>query len=288
MHSIQAVLAEQSFARARAPNTLRIYRRALKRLAAHGVERTDQATVTNVYAFVEARLAQVQPQSVLVECVALFAVLSHLERTGRFERAQLERLRRLRPDVERPALLSAPHLSRQEYSDLCVVAGKGTLSELTIIVATLSGLRASELARLAWTDVDYMARVIRVRWRPDSGRIKTGRERQVPLCSDLLEALLSHPAARMTSVCGEGLVLGCKTLSYSVLSRRLERVSAKPDAPKACLNLLRHTRASWWVQTGNSLELVSQWLGNSPEVAGRYYAGLRTGWNEAADRLPAA
>lgn len=277
------VLSEPSYARRLAPTSLRLYGRALLRFARRGVAHDHEATVEAVRAFVDARLAEVAPQSVLVEAIALYSVLAHLERTGRFPLPLLAQLRRLRPEVRAPQLLSAPWLTREAVRDLCVIAGLGTLTDLTLRVASLTGLRAGELGRLAWRDVDPGARSIVVRWT--AARIKTRRERRVPIVAELLEVLAQHPAARETRACGEGLVLGRgPTLEGPTIGQRMERLSALPDAQPVTLQLLRHTRASWWLQAGAPLVKVAAWLGHSPEVCARHYAGLVQGWDPDADR----
>lgn len=280
---IVEVLEERSFTRPRAPQTLRIYRRGVARLAACGLPlEVEAVTVEALRVAVERRLEEVQPQTAAVECLALYSVLSHLEETGRYDAATLRALRRLKPEAPRRELLTADWLTREEVEELAVAAREtSSLVELTVRVAALTGLRVSELARLRWADVDLSARTVAVRW-PSTGRIKTGRERLVPLVSDLLP-VLDSTAARWCRERGRGLVLGCgSSLSAGVLARRMRRLAARSGL-RGTLLLLRHSRASWWVQAGVPIAKVAKWLGNSPEIVARAYAGLSAGWDPSAD-----
>ena len=279
---IAEVLDEASFVRPRAQQTLRIYGRSLRRFAAAGLGEVDAVTVEALRVAIDRRLEEVQPQTAAVDCVALFAALAHLERTGRFALEQLRALRRLRPEVRLPELLSAEWLTRDQVDELAIAAREqSSLVELTVLVASLSGLRAGELARLAWRDVDVPARVLRVR-----GRTKTRRERVVPLCAPLVAVMREHPGACFTRDNGAGLLLGCgRTLSAGVVSRRCLRLAQRTGL-RCSLLLLRHTRASWWVQEGVPLVKVAAWLGNSPEVVARHYAGLLAGYDPDVERGP--
>lgn len=122
--------------------------------------------------------------------------------------------------------------------------------------------------------IDYLY----VRSRP-GGRTKTGRSRVVPLATELLGPLAA--AKRDPS----GFVLGAQRITVRAMLKRVARIGKRAGIP-ANLLLLRHTRASWWVQAGVSIAKVAKWLGHSVKICEMHYAGLRDGWDPDADRIP--
>ena len=257
---------EHQFRGPRSPITLFNYEVALARWAAGGVRAVADVSVATAQAFVERRLATIAVQSVATEYAALLAVLSHLECTGRFAAAALGELRRCAPRPPRRQQFSAPFLTREQFELYCAGAPAGTA--WLVRLACYTGLRASELTRLEWCDVDVQGRILLV------GRGKTGA-RRVPLCAPAIALL--RPLA-----CGGpvGPVLG------GVCSRTAQervREGRTPESPRVTLTLCRHTRASWWVQSGVPLAKVAKWLGHSIEVCARFYAGLADAYDPAAE-----
>jgi integrase len=56
--------------------------------------------------------------------------------------------------------------------------------------------------------------------------------------------------------------------------------------PFVDFTLLRHTRASWWVQAGVPLAKVAKWMGHSINICARHYAGLQPGYDTDCERAP--
>jgi integrase len=148
-------------------------------------------------------------------------------------------------------------------------------------VAALTGLRASELRGLRWSDVDLRAGELHVRQRADRygniGAPKTDSSRRtVPMGADLILALKQWKLA-----CPKGefdLVFPTKTGAidhHKNMLRALEPVMkaagvvTKGGSPKYGLHSLRHFFASWCINPkdrgGRELppKVVQQWLGHS-------------------------
>lgn len=258
---LAAILDEATFRQGRSPTTLRNYGIGLRRWAAEGVRRIGEVSVGSAQRFVETRLSRNQPQSVATDFAALLAVLSHLERTGRYDAAQLAAVRRCAPRAKKRRQFCAPYLTAAQVEAYCAAAEP--FAALVVRVACLTGLRASELARLEWADVDLAGRTLHVR------RGKTG-PRRVPLCAPVVDLL--------APIEGTGRVFG------GVGARALqERVKASRSGLRVTLTLCRHTRASWWVQAGVPLAKVAKWLGHSVEVCARHYAGLADAYDPEAE-----
>lgn len=155
---------------------------------------------------------------------------------------------------------------------------------------TLSGLRAGELCRLRWEEVDFGRGVIHVRWLPElgqHGRIKTGRERLVPICAELKEVL--RPYAERDGWSGFVFRNGCRGsvnafATVKTLRRQLVLARRIAGLPDVTFHVLRHTRASWWAQAGVPMPKIARWLGHSVEVCVRYYSGLQQGYDPDCER----
>ena len=114
--------------------------------------------------------------------------------------------------------------------------------------AMYTGLRRGELQALRIEDVDLKAGVIRVRrgWDQYAGEIKTktGRERTVPIPSELRAPLAEHLLALGWR---EGLIFGVSAVSPFVPSTvrlRADRAWAKAKLAPITLHECRHTYAS--------------------------------------------
>lgn len=257
------VLAESQYRHDLSAFTLRNYAAGLARWAARGVVHTEEVSPASASRFVEARLKVNAVVSVSADFSALLSVLAHLERTGRYGAAALEAVRRVAPKKPKKRQLCADFLTRDEVSRYCAAAPEGIA--FLVWTACYTGLRASELARLQWTDVDLSRRSLHVR----SG--KTG-PRRVSLCGPAVELL----AAGQDS----GPVFG--GASAKALDARVRR-ARRASGIRVTLTLCRHTRASWWVQGGVPLAVVAAQLGHSVAVCAEFYAGLGDAYNPAVE-----
>jgi integrase len=258
-----AVLEESQFRSRRSPTTIHNYEIALNRWAACGVTRVGDVSVASAQHFVETRLQRVQVVSVATDYHALLAVLSHLERTGRLLNAVLVALRRCAPRAPKRRQFSAPYLTAEQVDRFCGLADEET--RFLVRLACYTGLRASELARLEWADIDLGAKMLHVR------KGKTG-PRRVPLCAPAVD-ILSARLARGRVFGG----VGARTLQERIRESRGSGV-------RVTLTLCRHTRASWWVQAGVPLAKVAKWLGHSVAVCAHHYAGLADDYDPAAEQ----
>lgn len=90
----------------------------------------------------------------------------------------------------RPVIPTKPELQAM----LTIATARGSRQRALVLVATLCGLRASELRGLRWVDVDFDARMIKVAQRADAshtiGKLKSkAAYRSLRLSSLLLNSL---------------------------------------------------------------------------------------------------
>jgi integrase len=163
-------------------------------------------------------------------------------------------------------------------------AAKDAKLRALLLTVTLTGLRASELRGLRWTDVDLKAGEIHVRQRADRycaiGAPKSASSRRViPLAPDLLTALktwkLACPIGEaglvFPSVAGrvEHHVNMLRSLAPTMVAAG---VVDKHGKPKYALHAFRHFFASWCINPkergGRELpaKVVQQLLGHSSIV----------------------
>lgn len=140
-----------------------------------------------------------------------------------------------------------------------------------MLVAMRTGLRRGELIGLRWTDADLKAGRLVVRQAVCRGTIttpKSGRSREVPLCSSAKQALREHRHLR-------GPLVFCEDdgtmLKEHCLRPPLRRACKRAGIEEIGWHVLRHTFASHLVMRGVPLKVVQEYLGHSTiEITMRY------------------
>lgn len=279
----------------RAPGTRRSYLGALRAFAKAGIATVEDATPLRVAEYLDSRLADVQPETLNTQLVALSRALSWLERLELCPPEQVIKIRRLAFHVKQPARLRARFLTREHAAVLVASARQHVPQvELAILVGLLSGLRAGELSRLRWEDIDLGNRpCIHVRVLLElgqAGRVKNGSERVVPICAEL-KALLTDRGDEFgrTFLFPPGPdCLGKPSAAPFVgrhtLSQQLGRAARLTTLEHVTWPILRHTRASWWAQAGVPLAKIAFWLGHSTAQCERRYAALQEGYDVECEK----
>jgi integrase len=145
-----------------------------------------------------------------------------------------------------------------------------------IIAAVFTGMRASELRGLRWSDVDLDAKLIRVRQRADAwgaiGRPKSeAGERDIPLTPMVVNALrewrLACPKGELDLVFpnGRGEVETLSNIAnrfWYPLQRKTGIVDEQGKA-KYGFHCLRHFFASWMIDAGTPMKRLQAMLGHS-------------------------
>jgi integrase len=145
--------------------------------------------------------------------------------------------------------------SKQEIRE--ALAGAQGRRRALLVAAVFTGMRASELRGLRWSDVDFDAKLIRVRQRADiSGRIGTLKSahsrRDLPMSPMLVNVLMEW---RLASPPGE-LVFpgrGGGPLCHNTLMAALGSTAHR----------YRHFYASWLIDQGFGPKRVQALMGHS-------------------------
>jgi len=277
----------------RRPGTLRSFRGALLRLAALGLRTAADVTVGRVGELQRAMLARgLKPRSIRTDFVAVFVMLWFLVELGRFDEDAFHAIRRAsiripkrqgrRHRIRHLGWLEVEHLARTaEHYEPRI--------ELPIRVASLSGPRTGELARMRGED--YWDGGLHVETLPEwgeAGSCKTG-PRVIPVCAEL-DRLLRERLPRSGWLFPSGTLHPSRPPATPFLSRvaletGLKRVRRLADLPDDITWIvLRHTRASWWLQDGRSIYKVADWLGHTVQTCETYYGSLRDGYDPDCER----
>ena len=169
-----------------------------------------------------------------------------------------------RPDDSRERFLSEDELCRLKIALDEKVFRKDSRDfnqthlrmRLIVLIALSTGMRSGEIHQLRWPDVMYSARLIKVRMK-----LKKGKERYVPMTSQLAEEIRRYPKS-----VGESRIFPPKG---GVTSRR-QRLDGSFAGMLERANIsdfrfhdLRHTFASWYMMNGGDLYELAKILGHA-------------------------
>lgn len=128
----------------------------------------------------------------------------------------------------------------------------------------LAGLRQHEALGLKWASVDLLSRRLRVIHRGNYQTTK-GRTREVPIVPELHDVLFaaSMDADGANSVCG--LAAGSLHRGFAALCAR----AGVEPWPRWCQALRKSRETDWGREF--PIQVASDWLGNSPQVALAHY-----------------
>lgn len=193
-------------------------------------------------------------QSVRNYLTVLSSMFSFAVKQGRSPRNPVVAVER--PDVVRdePGILTPDQLRRLLHH----------LPDDTVpyvVLSAFAGLRPMEVRRLKWEDINFKTGLITVK----SGTSKTKRRRTVPMMDNLRAWL--EPLAQES---GAVVPLADLTIRQKRIMPARERAGLK-HWPHDCM---RHSAATYWLQTEGDAARVALWLGHTESVLHEHYKGL--------------
>ena len=126
-----------------------------------------------------------------------------------------------------------------------------------VAISLFAGLRAAEMERLDWSEVDLDSGHIEVK----GGKSKTGSRRLIPISENL--AAWIQPLARRNGA-----------VAPVALRDRLDAAKARAGFKKWPANAMRHSFASYRLADCNDAARVSLEMGNSPQIVFAHYREL--------------
>ena len=163
------------------------------------------------------------------------------------------------------------HFSREEFNKFLSLVREQHLKEL-FLFAALTGLRQGEILNLEWTSIDLEHRLIFV-VNSNGFLTKSGKCRVVPMSDYVFEMLSRRGLAREFS--DKVFHRQGKKLTQSYVEHKFKRylreVGLNDDLR---FHSLRHTFATWLVQSGVGLYEVQKLLGHSDVRTTQIYSHL--------------
>jgi integrase len=150
-------------------------------------------------------------------------------------------------------------------------------------LTALAGLRPGEAVALEWDAVDLDAGLIHVRRQLREGRLgipKSGKDRMVPIVPSLGMVLKAwrkkNPKAELVAPSLRRSSSGkTRFLNWRTINNALKEAFKKRDlAPMTFYQAGRHTFASQWVLSGNSIYRLKEIMGHSSVQVTERYAHL--------------
>jgi integrase len=180
-----------------------------------------------------------------------------------------------RPDDARDRYLSEDELHRLAVALDGRVLRKGTKDlnrtiqrmRLIVLIAVTTGMRASEIFGLCWSDVMYGEGLLAVR-----AKLKGGKMRYVPMLPGVADELKQFPVVE-----GDDRIFPPRR-GASGVRRRLEAsfedLLERAEIRDFRFHDLRHTFASWYMMNGGDLYELAKLLGHSNIKMTERYAKL--------------
>jgi integrase len=174
-------------------------------------------------------------------------------------------------EAEDPQMLPV-YFTRDQFGHLLSKIEDRDLREL-VTMAALTGLRLGELLAMTWTWVDLSRKTITVQ-NSVTFTTKCKRARIVPLSEEAYEVLIARRERMQDGIQHVFTRRGrdMNSVRESKMFKKAVRESGLPDTLH--FHSLRHTFASWLVQSGASLCQVSQLLGHSSTNVTEIHAHL--------------
>ena len=166
-----------------------------------------------------------------------------------------------------------PHFfSKDEFNKLIDVTESEDLKDL-IIYTVNTGLRQMEVITLEWNQIDLNSRICTLGNR--NGHItKSKKVRSIPINNTAMNVLIKRQSENRNGVI---FTYQGKPIKQLFISHKFKKLVRKADInPDLNFHSLRSTFASYLVQRGVSLFIVSQLLGHSDLRVTQIYSGLTT------------
>lgn len=180
------------------------------------------------------------------------------------------KIKKPKPPEKLPA-----YFSKEDFARL-IEATDSQLYRDLYQIAAYTGMRAGELQHMKWDNIDFNNRLLYVRSNNEF-RTKTRRDRSIPMNDRVIEILRrrfetfahKHEYVFFNS---EGNKLSHETTSKPI-KRTVRKVGLNDELH---FHSLRHTFATWAVQSGMPLYAVSKLMGHSTTRMTERYAQFST------------
>lgn len=166
---------------------------------------------------------------------------------------------------------AAPFFTPPDFDKLVNSIREGWLREV-VLFAVLTGLRRGEILSLTWHQVNFERRLITIECGP-TFKTKGGKRCIVPLNDTAVHLLKSRRGISLSEFV---FTLSDRQIPEDWLCHRFKRyVRDAGQDERLHFHSLRHSFASWLVQSGATLYQVQQLLGHSCSSVTQIYSHLQ-------------
>ena len=249
-----------------AQGTLDIYNKSMKAfLSIVGDQEISSITAWHIDLFKQRRLGSVSPATLNIDLRTLRAAFSFAVRWKMLEANPFTRV----PLCPIPD--ASPLFFKAEEFNRIVSSIKEDWLKSIVILAACTGLRRGELVNLAWNDVDWVQKVVRIH-SSSNFKTKSGKRRTVPLNEIAEKLLVKLHAASMTDYVFN--IDGRKVRDVWVTRRFKHYLRKQGFREEYHFHHIRHSTASWLVQMGTPIYEIQKLLGHSNSRVTEIYSHL--------------
>ncbi|RWH50243.1 MAG: site-specific integrase [Mesorhizobium sp.] len=154
---------------------------------------------------------------------------------------------------------------QQHHYDKLLAACKSPEHRLFIILAVWTGMRHQEILKLQWDEINPQLTAIQL----DGERVKNSSSRRIPLRQDVRDTLSNTPEAQRVGYVFKGKKEGKPQYSFS---KRWLGIRKRAGMPRLHIHDLRHTFASWLLQSGVADKTTQDLMGHKTDSMTRRYS----------------
>ena len=261
------------------PGTFAIYRTTFAHFSSSaGNPPLPSLTPRNIDKYKIERLAAVAPATVNIELRTLKSAFRMGIRWNMLLRSPLEGVSLARVPEREPAFYG-----REEFQRLLDTIREPWLRDV-VLFAAVTGMRQGEILSLRWDQVDFRARVVRLR-SSASFKTKTGKRRSVPLGDTAIQVLRAREASHGSEIV---FTLRGRPLMRRWVTTKLRRYVREIGLDRRLnFHSLRTSFASWLALDGVSIYQISKLLGHSDvKITQENYAHLEPAeLHDVVDRI---
>jgi integrase len=250
------------------PSTLSGYALTMKQFTnVVGNKPLSDYSLADIDRYKSLRLAKKnKPVTLNIEFRAIKSLFLKAEKWGIISSTPMRQIQQMKVPAQAPLFLT-----KEDFRELHNNTKDKTLKDL-LLWSVLTGCRISVSLQIRWKDIDLTQRRIVIA-NSDLFNTKSGHDRTIPINDSLLPMLQRRFAIENRSELvfhKRGYPLNRVSITHK-FKRLVRELKLNPDFK---FHSLRHTSASWLVQSGVPLYTVSKVLGHSQISTTQIYSHL--------------
>ena len=250
-------------------NTIKVYKSTFNSVLKHfGDIGITELTTQQIEAYLFKRIRETSVFAARKDLSNLSCAFNRAVRDGYLLTNPCKGIKRFRLPEKQPLFYS-----KEDYNKLIETIDNEDIKDITI-VAINTGMRQGELITLEWNNINFDQEIITLDNR--NHVTKTKRMRTIPMNNHVKEVLSKRLLNKNGSEHNYIFTLNKEPIAQKYFSKNFKKYVIKAKInPKLHFHSLRHTHASWLVQKGVSIYVVSRLLGHSTVQTTEIYSHLR-------------